>query len=129
MLLLDTHMVLWLAFDPGRIAPEVIAALLQARAKGALSIAAITLWEIAMLDAKGRLKLDIPVSVLLDRVERAYRVLPLNGHIALRGTMFSEQYPKDPADRQIGATAIVHGLTLVTEDRRIRTSGEVTCLP
>jgi len=31
-------------------------------------------------------------------------------------------YPKDPADRLIGATALVEGLSLVTVDREIRQS-------
>lgn len=128
MLLLDTHVVLWLAFKPEQIPPRVVAAMIRSREHGAFSIAAVTLWEIALLEAKGRLNLKLPVSAILDRVERAYRVLPLSGAIALRSVMFTERYPKDPADRQIGATAIVHGLTLVTRDRNIINSGEVTCL-
>lgn len=128
MLLLDTHMVLWLAFAPERISAEAVQAMRQSREQGALSIAATTLWEIATLESRGRLKLTLPAAVVLDRIERAYHVLPLTGAVAIRGTMFSKQYPKDPADRQIGATAVVHGLTLVTADRRIIASGEVRCL-
>jgi PIN domain nuclease of toxin-antitoxin system len=35
---------------------------------------------------------------------------------------FPVTYPKDPADRIIGATALVEGLSLVTADREIRRS-------
>ncbi len=98
------------------------------RTTGILSIAASTLWEIALLDAKGRLNLDPPVEVFLERVENLYRVLPMSRQIAVRGNQFSSSYPNDPADRQIGATAIIHGLTLVTADQLILNSGEVPCL-
>jgi PIN domain nuclease of toxin-antitoxin system len=121
-------MVLWLAFDSERISPHLMSAMGQSREQGALSIAAITLWEIALLEARGRIKLTVPASLMLDRVERMYHVLPMSGAIALRGMLFSDRYPKDPADRQIGATAIAHGLTLVTADRKIIDSGEVACL-
>jgi PIN domain nuclease of toxin-antitoxin system len=98
------------------------------RSAGGLAIAACTLWEIALLDAKGRLQLDPPVEVFLERVEDIYRVLPMTRQIAVRGNRFLPSYPNDPADRQIGATAILHGLTVVTADQRILNSGEVPCL-
>lgn len=98
------------------------------RTSGSLAIAATTLWEIALLDAKRKLILDPPVEVFLERVEQKYRVLPMDRQISIRGNRFSPMYPSDPADRQIGATAIIHGLTLITADQRILTSGEVPCL-
>ena len=41
---------------------------------------------------------------------------------------FSPAYPNDPADRLIGATAIVHGMRLVTIDKKIRATKEVDCI-
>lgn len=129
MLLLDTHVVLWLALEPERISKQWHAAMEQARrSTRPLAIAAATLWEIALLERKGRLTLDPPVEIFLERVEDIYRVLPMSRQIAVRGNRFSSTYPNDPADRQIGATAIIHGLTLVTADQRILSSGEVPCL-
>lgn len=129
MLLLDTHVVLWLALEPERIPRNWNDAMEEARrTTGSLAIAGSTLWEIALLEANGKLSLDPPVDVFLERVEKIYRVFPVNRQIAVRGNTFSSTYPRDPADRQIGATAIIHGLTLVTADQRILSSGEVPCL-
>ncbi|MFZ5468955.1 MAG: PIN domain-containing protein [Myxococcota bacterium] len=48
--------------------------------------------------------------------------------IAVDSEQFSSRFPKDPADRLIGATARVHGLTLLTRDENIRRSREVATL-
>ena len=64
----------------------------------------------------------------LQEVERHFRVLPISAAIAERSMLFSPRYPKDPSDRIIGATALVHSLLLVTADEEIRASGEVPCL-
>jgi PIN domain nuclease of toxin-antitoxin system len=55
-------------------------------------------------------------------------VLPIDSAVAERSMTFSPNFPKDPADRIIAATALVHGLTLVTADEAIRKSGEVSCI-
>ena len=47
---------------------------------------------------------------------------PITPEIAALATQFPEDYPRDPADRLIGATARAEGLTLVTRDARIRQS-------
>jgi len=55
-------------------------------------------------------------------------VLPLTVDIAIASERFTARFPKDPADRIIAATAIVHGLTLLTADRHLRRSKEVPTL-
>jgi PIN domain nuclease of toxin-antitoxin system len=49
-------------------------------------------------------------------------VRPITPEIAALATQFPDDYPRDPADRLIGATARAEGLTLVTRDERIRRS-------
>jgi PIN domain nuclease of toxin-antitoxin system len=49
-------------------------------------------------------------------------VMPITPEIAALAAQFPEDYPPDPADRLIGATARAEGLTLVTRDDRIRRS-------
>jgi PIN domain nuclease of toxin-antitoxin system len=49
-------------------------------------------------------------------------VLPITPEIAALATQFPDDYPRDPADRLIGATARAEGLTLITRDERIRRS-------
>ena len=129
MILADTHVVLWLALEPRQISPVAAKALAEARLTGrGVAIADITIWEIAQMTRKGRVDLQTPLASFLRSVESAYRVLRVTGEIATRGVGFGDSYPRDPADRLIGATAVVHGLRLVTKDEPIRKSGEVDCI-
>lgn len=129
MLVLDTNVVVWLAGDPGQISDQAQSSLASTRANGhGLAISTTTLWEISLLAARGKLAFNQSVDRFLERLEAVYRVLPLNRQIALAGARFSAAYPKDPADRQIGATALVYGMPLVTADKKIRASGEVPCI-
>jgi PIN domain nuclease of toxin-antitoxin system len=126
VILVDTHVVLWLALEPDQLSANALSALIEARGnQGGLAIADITLWEVATAIARGKVELQSELSAFLRSVEEAYRVIPLTGEIAERGTQFSRAYPRDPADKLIGATALVHGLQLVTRDEQIRASGEV----
>jgi PIN domain nuclease of toxin-antitoxin system len=93
-----------------------------------VGIADITIWEIAQLTRKGRIDLQTPLASFLRSVESSYRVFRVNSEVAVRGIGFSETYSRDPADRLIGATAVVNGLKLVTKDEAIRASGEVNCI-
>ncbi len=49
-------------------------------------------------------------------------VLPITPEIAALATQFPDDFPRDPADRLIGATARAEGLTLITRDENIRKS-------
>jgi PIN domain nuclease of toxin-antitoxin system len=126
MILADTNVVLRLAFEPELLSKAAVDALREARiSSGGLAIAAITLWEIALLVGEGKIALQIPLLTFLRSLESTYSVLPANAEVAACGTQFTAAYPRDPADRLIGATALVHGLQLVTADKKIRASGEV----
>lgn len=129
MLLVDTHIVVWLAQETHKLSRRAIEGMSKARieSKG-LAISTTTLWELAWLSATNKLRFEPPLEVFLERVERTYHVLPLDRNIALRGVKFSSAFPRDPADRQIAATAIVHNLKLVTADGGILKSGEVPCI-
>ena len=47
-------------------------------------------------------------------------VRPITPMVAALATQFPEDYPRDPADRIIGATARAEGMTLITRDDQIR---------
>ena len=81
-----------------------------------------------MSSQKGRVRIHGSLSEYLSALERVFDVLPINGAVAARAISFSSTYPRDPADRIIGATALVHGMLLVTADGLIRRSGEVECV-
>jgi PIN domain nuclease of toxin-antitoxin system len=126
VILADTHVVLWLALDPDQLSADALKALKEARENmGGVAIADISLWEIAIAIKRGKVDLESDLSGFLRSVEETYRVIPVTAEIAERGTQFSRSYPRDPADKLIGATALVHGLQLVTRDEEIRASGEV----
>jgi PIN domain nuclease of toxin-antitoxin system len=87
-----------------------------------LAISDITLLELATLASKGRIQLDISLESFLQEVEARFVVLPISGRACVRAIELPAAYPKDPADRIIGATALVEGLSLLTADREIRRS-------
>lgn len=129
MLLLDTHVVVWLLGIPEKLSKNAAAAITLARSQGqSLSIAAITLFELASLAARQRIQLQFSVESFLEEVEKRFRVIPLDRHIAVHCGKLPPVYPSDPMDRIIGATAIVEGLTLITADERFRKSGSVKTL-
>jgi len=123
LILLDTHVVLWLALEPTRISKSARAAIDHARKDGTgLAISAITLLEITRLSSEGRIQLDARLETFLSDVERRFIVVPISGRICVRAFSFPATYPKDPSDKVIGATALEEGLPLLTADREIRNS-------
>jgi len=123
VILLDTHVVVWLAFDQSQLSRNAKAAINDARQDGdGLAISDITLLELTTLSRKARIRLDISLESFLREVEARFIVLPISGRACVRALALPATYPKDPADRIIGATAIVEGLSLLTADREIRRS-------
>lgn len=120
MILVDTHIVVWLAFDQKQISKAARAAIDEARKSGqGLGISDITLLELATLATKGRIRLDISLESFLQEVESRFVVLPINGRVCARAMGLPPTYPRDPADRIIAGTALVEGLSLITADREI----------
>lgn len=126
MILVDTHVVVWLAFDQERISRKARTAIDDARKNAdGLAISDITLLELATLTRKGRVRLHISLESFLQEVESRFVVLPITGRACARAMGLPTAYPKDPADRIIAATALVEGLALMTADRDIRRSRAV----
>lgn len=126
MILLDTHVVLWLALDPSRISSKAKAAIDHARQSGeSLAISDITLLELATLSLKGRVTFTVSLETFLREVESRFIVLPITGQACVRVAALPSSYPKDPADRIIGATALEEGVPLLTADNAIRRSRAV----
>lgn len=123
MILLDTHALVWLIFDSSLLSKNAIAAIrAERKIGGGLAISAATLYEIAGLAAKGRVELRGSPDGFFRDVEAQFVVMPITGSICAETMRLPDEYPKDPMDRLIGATAIVEGLTLVTADTAIRRS-------
>jgi PIN domain nuclease of toxin-antitoxin system len=124
MIMVDTHVLVWSVVEPGRLSRTGASAIRRSRRADGLAIASITLWELAALFWRGRLQgrgtVEASIRLILDATGAIVR--PITPEIASLAMQFPDSYPKDPADRLIGATARAEGMTLVTHDERIRSS-------
>lgn len=125
MIVVDTHAWLWWAAERHKLSRVALDALAGAES---VAIASITLWEIAMLAEKKRLKLDRDIlDWRQDTITNTRAaILPLTPAIAVLATSIAPL--RDPADRLIAATALTQDAPLVTKDDRIRRSGVVTTI-
>jgi PIN domain nuclease of toxin-antitoxin system len=124
--LLDTHVWVWSAAGDARAK-----ALRDFR--GTAFLSAISVWEVAMLAAKGRVRLQPDAATWVrENLRPPIDLEPVHPEISLLSAGLKD-FHGDPADRIIVATALVSGLPLFTADERIidwsRTSGELTTLP
>ncbi len=121
MILLDTHAWVWLALEPKRLSRSALAAIRRAIDSGGLSIASISLWEVAALFDQVRIRspgtIESSVRSLVE--DTAVTIHEITPEIAALATAFPDGFSADPADRLIAATARSLGLQLVTRDQRM----------
>jgi PIN domain nuclease of toxin-antitoxin system len=123
LILLDTHVVIWLGLEPARVSKNARSAIDKSRQEGmGLAVSGITLLEITLLSGKKRIHFIPSLEAFLTDVEIRFIVLPISARICVRSSSLPLSYPNDPADRIIGATALSEGLSLITADRAIRNS-------
>ena len=128
MILLDTHVLLWMSLDPKKLSKKAREAILDARAKDGVAVAAITLWELAWLAENGRVQVSGTVEAFVRGCVSKVIIRPITCEIAVHAVQLPSDYPEDPQDRLIGATARVEGLPLVTADTDILGSKAVTTI-
>ena len=115
--LLDTHVVHWWSAEPQRVSAAASNALEEA---DELAVAAITWFELAWLARHERIVVNIPIRSWLQGLASQVRTIGIAPPIADTAVGLPASFPGDPADRLIFATAIEHGLRLVTKDQAIR---------
>ena len=120
-LLLDTHVLVWLLADSARISSQAYAKIEQAADADELFASAITPWQIAMLVAKERLRLNRDVADWLTAALAlpGLQLEPLSPSIAVASTRLPWDVHPDPADRILLATARHLDATLVSADRQM----------
>ena len=114
--LLDTHALYWWASEPHMLGPDALRALSSADDP---AVAAITWWELAWLMRRGRVKAARPMQAIIASLAGDVRTIALTPAIATRAAELPDPFPRDPMDRLIYATAVEHGLRLVTKDGRL----------
>jgi PIN domain nuclease of toxin-antitoxin system len=121
-LLLDTHVWIWIAeLIPGKLSPACVEKIRAAGLAGQLLISAISVWEIATLDAKQRVLLSTGCYEWVREALQGPGIefVDLTPEIAIDSTRLPEGFHADPADRILIATARNRNAVLVTADRAI----------
>ena len=119
MILLDTHVLLWLDSASPRLGAEATLAIEAAFQAGELGLSAISFWEVGTFIRKGRIRFSMDLYAWRnDFLEQGLVEFPVSSEIGIRAALL-ETMEGDPADRIIAATAELHGLSLLTADRQI----------
>ena len=115
-LLLDTHVLLWLANDPKRLTDEGIQLIEEA---SDLSFSVASIWEVVLKNSLGREDFRIvPRRFYEALLMNGYRELVVSSYHALAVSLLPKIH-KDPFDRLLVAQAQVEGITLLTMDKMV----------
>ncbi len=122
MILLDTHVLVWLDEANPRLGDESLSQIDAAFHSGDLAVSAISFWEVGMLIVKERIRLEMdPVVWRSDLLEQGLIEFPVSGEIGILAAGL-RNFHGDPADRLIAATALKNSAALMTADSGLLSS-------
>ena len=126
--LLDTHALVWLLEGGQHLGRETRQLADRGLREVTIVVSAMSFWEVAMLVRRQRLPLPQPVATWRHRVlELGIDEIPVSGDIGILAAEL-EDFPPDPADRIIAATALARGATLITADASMLAwTGQLSC--
>ena len=111
--LVDTNALIWFLVDDRSLSTAARDAI---QAADEVFVSAVSLWEIAIKSARGRL--DVPDDLEARLPALGFQELPVAWrHARICGTL--EPHHADPFDRMLVAQALADDLTIVTRDREI----------
>jgi PIN domain nuclease of toxin-antitoxin system len=116
VILLDTHIIVWLYDDPERLLPVPVRDRLNAEP---LALSPFVRLELQYLYETG--KISVPAQAIIDDLVPKLEMLltdPPSAQVCEAATMLD--WTRDPFDRLISAQALASDMTLVTKDRVIR---------
>jgi PIN domain nuclease of toxin-antitoxin system len=122
LLLLDTHCWLWAQLGKlDRLSRHALNAIRAAESSGNLRISVISVWELGMLENRGRVALPMNIRswVAEALTKPGISLIPLTPEIAVESSNLPGDLHGDPADRIIAATARAWNATLLTKDHRL----------
>ena len=122
LLLLDTHCWLWAQLGQiDRLCRRAVAAIRSAESAGNLRVSVISVWELGMLQERGRVALPMNIRSWVGEAltKPGISLTPLTPEIAIESSNLPGSLHGDPADRIIVATARAWNATLLTKDRRL----------
>lgn len=121
VIILDTHTWVWWVSNPEKLSAPARERIDKAVINKNIFISSISAWEIAMLTARGRLKLTMDARDWIAKSESLpfLRFIPVTNQIALKSVHLPGKLHSDPADRIIVATALIQETTIITADEKI----------
>ncbi len=114
---LDTHVLHWWSAEPDKVSKAARTAIESATELG---VSGITWYELAWLAEHDRIQVAVPVDSWLSGLSAEVRTLGITPAIARTAAGLPPEFPGDPADRIIYATAVEQGWRLITKDDRMR---------
>jgi PIN domain nuclease of toxin-antitoxin system len=122
MILLDTHIWLWLLHQPNQLSePAKIAIEAEESQNGFLLVSAISVWEVAVKASIGKLALPLPIDEWYQLAQSHSGIIieALSPLDAIASSKLPDNFHKDPADRILVAIARRYEIPLVTCDAKI----------
>ena len=118
MILLDTHVLIWMDAGSNQIGPQTRICIDGALQEDVLAISAISFWELGMLQTKKRVSLPPLMQWRRELMKMGLQEIAVTGIQGITANQL-DNFHADPADRLIVATAITDDAILVTADRKI----------
>jgi PIN domain nuclease of toxin-antitoxin system len=122
MIVLDTHTWIWWLTAPEKLSAKARKLIERNLGNANVRVSSISVWEIAMLVARGRLNFGIDFPTWMNTVITVpgVKFQPVDNIIAYQAVNLPGTFHADPADRMIVATALGLDATLISGDQKIQ---------